>query len=255
MLSSPEPAPVYFSHPGYCPVCEKSATFVADGPCFRDTLRCKKCQSLPRNRALMHVLATYFPQWRRASIHESSPGWDLVSRRLLRECAAYLVSQFDPAIGLGTIGESLHLPCKTFRNENLESQTFSDGTFDLVITQDVFEHIFNPGMAIKEIARTLKPGGATLMTVPLVQQARPSRRRAALVDGQVINVMEPQFHGNPVAKSGSLVTIDWGFDIVRYLYSCSGLSFILLKLDHADLGILGDLNEVLIGFKCPIPEL
>ncbi|WP_371419407.1 methyltransferase domain-containing protein [Bradyrhizobium sp. CCBAU 051011] len=35
---------------------------------------------------------------------------------------------------------------------------FADDTFDLVITQDVFEHIFRPDLAISDIARTLKIG-------------------------------------------------------------------------------------------------
>ena len=46
------------------------------------------------------------------------------------------------------------------RCENLEELTFDDNTFDLVITQDVLEHVLNPGKAFKEICRVLKPGGA-----------------------------------------------------------------------------------------------
>ncbi|MDR0583764.1 MAG: class I SAM-dependent methyltransferase [Treponema sp.] len=45
---------------------------------------------------------------------------------------------------------------KGYRNENLEEQTFSDEMFELIITQDVFEHVYNPEKAFSEIARTLK---------------------------------------------------------------------------------------------------
>jgi hypothetical protein len=67
--------------------------------------------------------------------------------------------------------------------------------------------------------------------------------------------MEPQYHGNPLAKSGALVTIDWGYDIVEYLHHHSRLNFIMLQVDNIDFGIRADLNEVLVGSKRPIPPL
>ena len=39
---------------------------------------------------------------------------------------------------------------------------FEDDTFDLVFSYQVFEHVRNYGEALAEIARVLKPGGATL---------------------------------------------------------------------------------------------
>lgn len=82
------------------------------------------------------------------------------------------------------------------------------------------------------------------MTVPMVRKGKPSRRRAALVAGRVINLVEPpEFHGNPISGEGALVTIDWGFDVVRYLQHHSGLSFIMIQIDNIDLGIRADLIE------------
>jgi ubiquinone/menaquinone biosynthesis C-methylase UbiE len=46
-----------------------------------------------------------------------------------------------------------------------EAQSFPAESFDIVVTQDVFENLFAPDRAIKEIARTLRPGGAHIMTV------------------------------------------------------------------------------------------
>ena len=254
-MSLTETVKFHFSHGGRCPVCEREANFVATGRYFRNTLKCDKCGSAPRHRAMMQVLSDYFPGWRDLSIHEGSPGWDLVSQRLSRECKSYVASQYDSSVAFGSLVEAPRMPCKQYRSENLETQTFSDQVFDLVITQDVFEHVFRPDKAIGEIARTLKPGGATIMTVPIVRRMRPSRRRAALVGGQVVNILEPEFHGNPLGKDGSLVTIDYGFDIVSYLQFHSGLSFLMVQIDNIDLGIRAELNEVLVGFKVPIVDL
>jgi 2-polyprenyl-3-methyl-5-hydroxy-6-metoxy-1,4-benzoquinol methylase len=55
-----------------------------------------------------------------------------------------------------------------YRNEDLERQTYADGSFDVVITQDVMEHIYDPSSAFREIARTLRPVG------DLISSAFPS---------------------------------------------------------------------------------
>lgn len=45
---------------------------------------------------------------------------------------------------------------------------FADKFFDSVLTNQVFEHVFNPDEFISEIKRVLKPGGQLLLTVPFV---------------------------------------------------------------------------------------
>lgn len=244
-----------FERAGFCPGCERDTVFTANGPYFRNTLRCDLCNCAPRNRAIMEALSRYYPQWRSLSIHECSPGWDIVSQRLARECERYVASQFEPDRQLGSLVEGTKLPCERYVVEDLENQTFRDGQFDLVITQDVFEHIFRPDLAIREIARTLRPGGATLLTVPIVMRSNPSRRRARSNEGRIVNILEPQHHGNPVSPEGSLVTVDWGYDICAYLQHHSGLSFLMLKIEDMSKGIAGDLDEVLIGIKRPIANL
>lgn len=243
----------HFKHGGTCPTCDQVVNFTADGPYFRSTLKCDKCGSSTRSRAFMHALTTYFPNWRDLVIHESSPGWDFVSTRLPAECKSYTATQFDPSVPWGSIVET-RMPSKTYRSEDLQTQTFPDAAFDLVITQDVFEHIMRPDLAIKEISRTLKPNGAVVMTVPIVRRQHHSRRRARMVEGEVVHLLEPEYHGNPMG-GGSLVTIDWGYDIVRYFHAYSGMTFILLQTDNINLGIRGDFNEILIGFKGTVPDL
>jgi SAM-dependent methyltransferase len=178
----------------------------------------------------------------------------MISRRLTKEFERYTASQYDTSVPFGTIVENERMPAKRYRSENLEAQSFTDASFDLVVTQDVFEHIFRPDLAIREIARTLKPGGATVLTVPIVRKARPSQRRATFENGQVTHILTPEYHGNPLG-GGALVTVDWGYDIVSYLQHHSDLAFQMLQIDNIDLGIRADLNEVLIGYKLPIPQV
>lgn len=45
---------------------------------------------------------------------------------------------------------------------------FADATFDSLVANEVFEHVFNPTQFLSEARRVLKPGGIMLMTMPFV---------------------------------------------------------------------------------------
>ena len=154
---------------GHCPVCEQQTSFLAEREeelsprwwdhWFRDSLLCRSCGSIPRERALMAVLTAIRPNWRELLIHESSPGARGASLRLQDQCPGYVATQYDTSIPFGSVDEK-----SNHRSEDLAAQTFPDGVFDVVVTQDVFEHLFDPAAAISEIRRTLKPNGICIMT-------------------------------------------------------------------------------------------
>lgn len=62
-----------FEHQGYCPICEAPTRFVAEQAWLRDHYLCVKCRSIPRQRALVQALNLVRPDWKTATIHESSP--------------------------------------------------------------------------------------------------------------------------------------------------------------------------------------
>ncbi|HDM10688.1 MAG: SAM-dependent methyltransferase [Deltaproteobacteria bacterium] len=43
---------------------------------------------------------------------------------------------------------------------------FKDGFFDLVICSEVLEHVLDPGEAVSELSRVLRPGGDLVISVP-----------------------------------------------------------------------------------------
>ena len=61
----------YYEVGGYCPICEREATFVAHGKWYRGTLSCRTCPngSVPRERGLAYVLKRERPDWRKLVIH------------------------------------------------------------------------------------------------------------------------------------------------------------------------------------------
>ena len=235
---------------GVCPVCGETTRFVAHHPWLRDALACAACGSLPRERALVAVLEQVRPDWRGERMHESSPS-SRGSLKFRQEGRHYVASQYDPSIPFG----GMHAT-GDYRSEDLERQTFADASFDIVVTQDVFEHLFRPDLAIAEIARTLAPGGIHICTVPLVCGAQASRRRAVRDDdGAIAYLLAPERHGNPVRTEGSLVTIDWGYDIAAYFQQHGGLATTLFHIDDLSRGIRAELNEVIVARKLPTPAV
>lgn len=210
---------------------------------LRDHYLCSACGSIPRERALMATIDRYYPDWPSMAIHEASPIERGASIRLRGGCADYTATHLIPGelIGAGLDG---------FRNENLEDQTFDDEWFDLVVTQDVMEHVFEPARAFQEIARTLKPGGAHIFTTPLVNKEQPSEVWARrLPAGSVMHVHEPEYHSAAQGDEGSLVTMHWGYDITQFIHRSTGLPSTIVYIDDVERGIRAEYIEVIVTHR------
>ncbi|PYJ29340.1 MAG: SAM-dependent methyltransferase [Verrucomicrobia bacterium] len=225
---------------GYCSICEHPVYFEIEGPWLRDQYRCVNCKSIPRWRALMSVVAELYPRWRELKIHESSPGGPL-SDKLARECPEYLPSHFFPDAPRGQIHGG-------FRCEDLMAQTFKDGSFDLVITSDVFEHLPDVRLAVGEIMRTLRPGGAHIFTVPWYR-TKKTLIRALVKDGVLQHLEKPDYHGNPIDENGSLVFTEWGAELPFLLQQWGQFPVIIHTIRDRALGIDGEFREVFVQQK------
>ena len=100
------------------------------------------------------------------------------------------------------------------RHEDVEQLSFKDETIDLIVSNDVFEHIPHPKTGFKECCRVLKKGGVMLATIPFDIEKNQTIARAEIINDQLIHHMNPQFHGNPILAEGSLVFTDFGWDLL-----------------------------------------
>lgn len=233
----------YFKRKGYCPCCKSNTKFVAYDEWLRDHFFCKKCGSIPRERALIYTLEKYYPDWTNLIVHESSPSKNAVSAIFSRRCKNYTASHYFPGQPLGEV-------INGFRNEDLERQTYPDASFDLVITQDVMEHVYSPKDAFAEISRTLKTGGAHIFTVPLINNHSKTEIWATKgEDGTPVFLKTPEFHGNPINAEGAPVTMHWGCDIVNFIDSNSSMQSFIEYIDNLDFGIRAEYIEVIVSKK------
>ena len=232
---------------GCCSICDSEAVFSQTGWWLRDHYVCLRCGSIPRQRALIKVLNDHFPGWRELRIHESSPG-GASSDKIRRECRDYVASQFFAQVPRGQAEGGQ-------RSEDLEALTFPDESFDLVITQDVFEHILRPEKAFAEIARTLKPGGAHVYTVPYCRGKKTVVRSVPDGNGGITHLMKPEYHGNPIDPNGSLVVTDWGDELCDFVFRASGMTTTILNFYDPRLGLKGEFLDVLISRKVSAADL
>jgi Methyltransferase domain len=226
---------------GYCPICDRPTAFCKEGDWLRDQFKCVRCLSIPRWRAIIVVLERFFPKWRELTIHESSPG-GAASDKLVRECKECVQTHWFSGVPLGQHHAG-------YRCEDLEQQTFSDAEFDLVVTQDVFEHVLNPAKAFAEVARTLKPGGAHVFTIPWYYWKPTLVRASPDEGGHLRHHVEPDYHCNPIDPKGSLVVTEWGTDFCDFVFKASGLTTTAVYIRDRKQGIEAEFIEVFISRK------
>jgi SAM-dependent methyltransferase len=231
----------YYEHYGFCPICQRPARFVARLSWFRDHYFCDGCGSLPRQRAITQVIDELVPSWRDLEVYEASPSGP-ASDRLQRECPKYLASYCYEGVARG----SLH---RGFRCEDLEALTFPDASFDLVVTQEVFEHVFDYRRAFREVMRTLRPGGAHIFTTPKYKGLRKSQDRALRRDGRVVHLCEPEYHGNPIDTSGSLVTVHYGDDIAEIIWHATRCPTTAYVIRDERTGTIAEFMDVFVTRK------
>jgi SAM-dependent methyltransferase len=101
------------------------------------------------------------------------------------------------------------------QHQDLTQLTFTDHSFQSVLTFDCLEHIPDYPQALREMYRVLRHGGQLFVSVPFDVQAVATLTRARLNDDQTItHLMPPEYHGNPVNKQGSLCYYHFGWDLL-----------------------------------------
>jgi SAM-dependent methyltransferase len=217
-MSAPTATPGYR---GLCNICGAKAEFVAGaGRSTRESFACPQCRAALRYRDQAALILDEFARGRAVflrslvasgaldgkAIYEAALRGPFVN--LLRRLPGYTRSYFWPDRPLGAVDQD------GVRNEDLTRLTFPDASFDLVLTSDVMEHLYDYRAAFAEITRVLKPGGVHIFSIP-TDWPFPERTesRVALVDGEERHLRPPRYH-NAGDGTACLVYHDYGADLV-----------------------------------------
>lgn len=117
---------------------------------------------------------------------------------------------------------------------------FITGTFDAVVSGDIFEHVPFLDKALAECRRILRPDGQLIATFPFAAGSETLIQRAVLEDGVVKHLIEPpEYHGNPVRPDeGALVFQVPAWDILDQCRNAGFGSAQMLYIADAERGIM-----------------
>jgi len=131
------------------------------------------------------------------------------------------------------------------RFEDLQNLSFESNSIDLLITQDVLEHIEKPDLAFKEIFRVLKPNGIHVFTVPIDD----FKKTFSYFDNEGNLIQDKEvYHVDPLRSEGAKVYTQFGKDILEILNKYGFSSFFYSININPDNGYLCKIN-IIISIK------
>ena len=222
---------------GRCVICGKPSFFFTkdarERGHVRDSLYCVWCKSVSRKRHVAKTVIDLFaPQsaslagartaLEKLSIYSAVANesfHDIIGRGN----ANFVCSEYFPSVPEGETENGV--TC-----QNLERLTFADAVFDLVITEDVFEHVRRPDIAFREVRRVLKPGGHHVFTIPFYFDRKTVTRVDAATEEDVY-LLPPEYHGDTL-RDKILVYTDFGYDLLDRLSALGFATSVSLSTHH-----------------------
>ncbi len=205
---------------GRCQCCEKNALFLADWqysdgtvPNYRERLFCNHCGLNSRQRFIFHY-AKNILKGRNETLK-------LFCYEQTTDFYRHLTKRMDNADVTGseylgsdkTSGEIIN----GIRCEDALGLSFENESFDIIISNDVYEHVPAVLKALHETYRCLKKDGKLIFSVPFFMNKKTTEQRA-LIDNKdkTVHLLLEQYHANPISRKGSLVYYDFGWDILNF---------------------------------------
>ena len=188
---------------------------------WREQVHCLACGALNRSAALAEVLML---PYRRLGVNVLGDARVLLEGLRIHEFghtgALRTVFGVLPGFTASDHVEGL-APGAAWRdgicNEDIQNLSFEDASIDLLVSQDVKEHVADPWRGFAEIHRVLRPGGRHVFTIPFNSALPVSRVRAVIEAGALRHIEPPQYHGDPRRAEGALVFTDFGADFAGRL--------------------------------------
>lgn len=204
-----------------CNICGAVGTFSGTLRLGRENFPCPDCRANLRYRDQAAAILQQFAcglalcidefvrqdEFKNLSILEAALGGPFI-RRFTR-VSNYVRSYLFDDVPVGEVKDGV--VC-----QDLQSTTFEDEKFDLIVTSDVLEHVADWRAVVRETRRILRPGGAHIFSIPLRWPlSSTSVARARVVNGTVQHLVEPRYHRSGDGQR-ALVFTDFGVDVLAY---------------------------------------
>lgn len=170
---------------GKCPFCG-GKLFVSFAKSAFHT-RCLSCGSTAVNVSMIPLIKSHFNENFTGTRAYEMSSYGATFEFMRKAFSEMSFSEFIVDHALGEMVGAV-------RNEDATQLTFEDSSFDLVTSNQVFEHVGDDIRAYSECLRVLKPGGALIFTVPLYDTPTTVQVAQLSASHQIEWLGAPEFH-------------------------------------------------------------
>lgn len=203
---------------GYCSVCQSRTAFQVNTgvmlgvhPSLREGLLCPDCGLVNRNRLLYDAIAsTPLHDARRGlALEATTPLFVRLHARMpWLEGSEY----FGPA---HAPGEWVSFKEVLVQHQSITALGHADASLDLLVHNDVLEHVEDTAAALAECRRVLRAGGVCVFTMPFFPYREHTLRRGRqLADGSIEHIEPPEYHGDGLRLEGIYTFFHFGMDFL-----------------------------------------
>lgn len=208
---------------------------------YRETFRANQC--LARHRAVLLILAELI----RTGLTPPQESLDIYTPEAITPFASVLRQHFPRWFGSEYLPEAGDSQERQIQHQDLCALTLADSCADVVICNELFEHVYDLPASLAEISRILRPGGTLISTYPFAYNRQDSiikvRHRPNSTPGvaeQEELLMEAEYHGDPVRPNlGSLVYQIPGWDLLDQARSCGLEQSVIHWVAAPSYGVVG----------------
>ena len=193
-----------------CECCGKLTLIEVRDP-RGENQKCWRCGANLRYEMLASILRREIPRIDDLTILELDYRSPL--RGLFQMAGRYIRTYYSESDALGSVDSN------GFRCEDITRLSLPDNSVDIVISSEVLEHVPQIEKASREIARVLKPGGCHYFTVP-TSDSEPTLMRAKIVDGRIVHMTDPVYHGDTMTDDGILAFWTFGRNLPKLMDGC-----------------------------------
>ena len=232
--------------PFRCIVCNRFFFFFVTDKNLRETCYCRSCNSSNRQRQISYVLIK--------SLLDKNPVFSSLKGIITRDDISIYNTESKGAVH-DILRKMKNYTCSEYfggnyasgdyvnglLHQDLQSLSFNDNSFDVVLSTEVFEHIPDAYDAFKEVYRVLKRGGRHIFTVPFDAAVFKDSVKALIDEsGQIKYLADPEYHTD-ILRPGEGILVYRIFSL-EMMVKLSELGFFtnMYHLYNPFLGILGN---------------
>lgn len=241
---------------GYCIVCKSSSIFQVSFmysteqtngkpiPNWREHLNCVKCGFTNRLRLILHIIEHVIRPRQNSNVYITEQATPLYS---------WLKKIYPRLVGSEYLGEVVPPGgCHNgLRNEDMTGMSFSNNSFDLILSLDVLEHVTDHIAALSECYRCLVPGGIFIFTAPFNADTGFHTIKAKMTPNGVEHLINPpEYHGNPLdPEGGALCFRHFGWELLEDLKTVGFNNACVISAWSRELVYLGGEQFVFMAVK------